>query len=368
MNPTVNTAHQRYPFIDLLRGFAALWVVVSHVVAFRAWPDFVATGVGRVAQMGWVGVDLFFVISGFVIGKTAMAASGTGTPWRANFAEHRLRRIVPLYMATLVLYLLLVDPSPLFNGRQSVIDVAKHLGFVHNLWPTTHGSINSPNWSLGLEMQFYLLVALVAPWLAQARVWKILAVWGGVAVMWKYALTFVLIPGASIPHHQFIYATQLPGTLDEFGFGICVAKLASANLLSFSWRRFLAWSAAAAVLLAGAWISVTQSPNFWASIPMIVFWRTLLAAGFAAVLAVFVMLPGTGGRVARPFRYLGEISYGIYLWHMPILLTLIGKTSLKEWPLLLATVACTIVLAALSWHGFEKLWLANRSGNRKMAV
>jgi peptidoglycan/LPS O-acetylase OafA/YrhL len=41
---------------------------------------------------------------------------------------------------------------------------------------------------------------------------------------------------------------------------------------------------------------------------------------------------------------------------------------LKEWPLLLTTVACTIVLAALSWHGFEKLWLAKPSGNRKMAV
>ena len=85
------------------------------------------------------------------------------------------------------------------------------------------------------------------------------------------------------------------------------------------------------------------------------------------MLAVVVMLPGTGGWVARPFRYLGEISYGIYLWHVPVLLTLMDKTSLKEWPLLLTTVGCTIVLAALSWHAFEKLWLANPSNNRRMA-
>jgi peptidoglycan/LPS O-acetylase OafA/YrhL len=356
-SPAVAHTPERYPYIDLLRGFAALLVVACHVLAFREWPNFVPTGFGKLAQMGWVGVDLFLVISGFVIGKTAMAASGTGRPWRGHFVERRLRRIVPLYLATLVLYLLLVDPAPLLNGWRSVIDVAMHVGFIHNLYPGTHGTINSPNWSLGLEMQFYLLVAILAPWLAASKVWKVLAVWLGIAVLWKYALTLVLIPGASVTHHQFIYASQLPGTLDEFAFGICIAKLVGRNALRFSWQRFLAWSAAAVVLLAGAWITIGHGGDFWQSTAMIVFWRTTLAAGFAAVLAVSIMVPGSGGWVLRPFRYLGEISYGIYLWHLPVLLTLIDKTSFKGWQLMFATVGCTVVLAAFSWHGFEKLWM-----------
>lgn len=353
MTPT----QQRYPYIDLLRGFAALWVVTCHVVAYREWPNFVPTGFGKLAQMGWVGVDLFFVISGFVIGKTAMAASRTGKPWRAHFAERRLRRIVPLYLATLVLYLLLVNPALLFNGWRSVVDVMMHLGFVHNLSPGTHGTINSPNWSLGLEMQFYLLIAFVAPWLAASKIWKVLAAWMGIAIVWKYATTLVFMPGASVIDQQFVYATQLPGMLDEFAFGICLAKLAEANALDFTWRRLLVWGATAGVLLAGAWISTAILGSVWQSTAMIVFWRTSLAAGFAAVLAVSVMLPGDGGWALRPFRYLGEISYGIYLWHLPVLLTLIDKTSFKGWPLMFATVGCTIVLAALSWHGFEKLWM-----------
>lgn len=355
--PAVTHTQQRYPYIDLLRGLAALLVVACHVLAFREWPNFVPTGFGKLAQMGWVGVDLFLVISGFVIGKTAMQASSTGKPWRAHFVERRLRRIVPLYLATLVLYLLLVDPAPILKGWRSVIDVAMHLGFIHNLSPSTHGTINSPNWSLGLEMQFYLLIAILAPWLARADVWKVLAAWVGIAVLWKFALTLVLIPGANVTHHQFIYASQLPGTLDEFAFGICIAKLTSLTALEFRWRRLVAWSVAAVVLLAGAWITIGHGGDFWQSTTMIVFWRTLLAAGFAALLAVTVMLPGTGGWALRPFRYLGEISYGIYLWHLPVLLTLIDKTSFKGWTLMFATVGCTIVLAALSWHGFEKLWM-----------
>ena len=69
------------------------------------------------------------------------------------------------------------------------------------------------------------------------------------------------------------------------------------------------------------------------------------------------MIPGDAGWLSRPFRYLGEISYGIYLWHMPVLLTVLEKTPWQGWKLLLATISWTLVLAALSWHGFEKLWL-----------
>ncbi len=352
---------QRFPLIDVLRGFSALLVVFYHVLAHREWPNFDTTGLGKLPMLGWVGVDMFFVISGFVIGKTAMDGHRSGQPWRQHYFDRRFRRIAPLYIATIALYLFLVNPEILRHGWASFVHLATHLGFVHNIWHETHGSINPPNWSVGLEMQFYMLMALAAPWLARTAGWKVFAVWTTIALVWKYATTLALPPGASIPIIQFIYASQLPGVLDEFVCGICIAKLLHANALQFSWRRFTLWALAAVVLLTAAWITVGTGALYWQSAPTIVLWRTLACTGFAAVLACVVMLPVTGGAILRPFRYLGEISYGIYLWHMPVLLTLLEKTTFQGSKLLWATFACTIAMAALSWHGFEKLWLNGNS-------
>lgn len=354
------TSHQtqRFPLVDILRGFAALLVVFYHVLSLRPWPNFDGTGIGKLPALGWVGVDLFFVISGFVIGKTAMEGHRSGLPWRKRYFNRRLTRIVPLYLATLVIWVVFVHPDLLTYGRASVYHIATHLGFVHNLWHETHGSINAPNWSVGLEMQFYVLIALCAPWLARTNIWKILLVWIGTALAWKYFSTVMLPPGSSIPIVQFIYASQLPGVLDEFALGIVIAKLVHANALEFTWRRLITWGVAAVGLLAAAWITVGTGELYWSSAVTIIFWRTLACAGFAALLACVVMIPYSGGWVLRPFRFLGEISYGIYLWHMPVLATFVAKTQWQGVQLLLATVACTVTLAALSWHGFEKLWMS----------
>lgn len=351
---------QRFPLVDLLRGFSALLVVFYHVLSHRPWPNFDTTGIGKLPMLGWVGVDLFLVISGFVIGKTAMDGHSSGLPWRQRYFYRRLTRIVPLYLATLTIWVILVNPALLTYGWASAYHIVMHLGFVHNLWHETHGSINPPNWSVGLEMQFYMLVAVCAPWLARSSIWKILVLWVGIALAWKFGSTVVLPPGSSIPIIQFIYASQLPGVLDEFVFGIVVAKLVQAELLQFSWRRLFSWGGVTFLLLTAAWITVGTGELYWSSTATIVFWRTLACAGFAALLACVVMIPYSGGWLLRPFRYLGEISYGIYLWHMPVLATFVAKTQWQGLQLLLATVACTITLAAVSWHGFEKLWMSQR--------
>ena len=168
---------QRYPLIDVLRAFAALMVVWYHVIEHSGWQTFPHHGLALGPRTGWLGVDLFLVISGFVIGKTAMESARRGGTWRQRFAERRLRRIVPLHLATMAVYLFLVTPELLLHGWVSLGHVVSHLLFIHNWFPPTHGSINGPNWSVALEMQFYLLAALSAPWLARARLWQLVLVW-----------------------------------------------------------------------------------------------------------------------------------------------------------------------------------------------
>lgn len=355
----------RYPYIDILRGIAALLVIWYHVIENSGWGTFPSAGLAMLPRAGWIGVDLFLVISGFVIGKATMEAHAATPDWRPAFIARRARRIVPLYGATSICYLFLVSPDILRHGWDSVGHVLSHVLFIHNLWPSTSGSINGPNWSVALEVQFYLLMVLLTPWLARTAGWRVLMAWIAVALTWRYATTLIWIPGHSDVNTQRVAATQLPGSLDQFAFGVCLAKLAISGHLQFRpWRFALAASIAALALTATSlvfWLGW----SYWSTPAIIVLWRTVLSAGFAGLLACVVMVPWSPGWLSWPSRYLGEISYGLYLWHLPVLMTLLDKTPWQGYRLLWSTMLLTVILAALSWHGFEKLNIQPRQRVRE---
>ena len=356
-------AHARsYPGIDLLRGLAALLVVVYHVVEHGRWTAMPNTGFGYVVRHGWVGVDLFLVISGFVITLSALDGwRRDGVNARRHFAVRRLARIVPLYFLTCAAFLFLVRPALLgIEPERLLAHVGSHLLFVHNLHPGTHGSINGPSWSVALEMQFYLLVLLAMPWLARWRAGGALVLLAGIALAWRLGVTLWLPPGQSNSTFQFIALTQLPGVLDEFGFGIALAIVVHRGTsplsawLTAGWRNCAAWFALAAVLLVACALT-DQAFEQWSHRWMLVGWRTLLAAGFAALLGAAITFPAGGARVLAPARYLGDISYGIYLWHMLVLTVLIERhPNLGGRNLLFVTLAGTLTLAAITWHLLEK--------------
>jgi len=351
-----------FPNVNFLRGAAALLVLVYHVVELAPWPSFPTEGALLIFRVGWVGVDLFFVISGFVIGLSAIRLYREVTAaYRWTFMRRRLARIVPLYVVTGAAFLLLIRPSFLSLSWEKVaVQIGSHLVFLHNLHPWLHVAINGPNWSVAAEMQFYVLAILAVPLLSRVDLrWLFL---GGVLIAWgARALAFFGTRELGQPVVTFVYATQVPAMLDAFAIGLCIARLHLDGTMARWLARsralpMLATAGAFAVALHFTWNAYWTHSDFWTSAGMVVFWRTGLALTFGALVLFASELPDlTRLPLLRPLDYLGRVSYGIYLWHLPVILTL-----RNEWPtlspaaLLALTVAIVLALAATTWHYLER--------------
>jgi peptidoglycan/LPS O-acetylase OafA/YrhL len=259
-----------------------------------------------------------------------------------------------------LVFIVFTSPELLFNNFW--LNLSSHLMFVHNLNINLHGAINGSNWSLATEMQFYVLMLLLAPWIQTARWWVIAAVFIGTAWAWRYGVTLFVQPSLQLGVFPvFVAATQLPGMLDEFVAGLLVARLVRSEL----GKKLLAPGAVRVqiVLLAMSVIvvSVTMSiywryASFWNYPLMVTMWRTLLALAFSSVLlfAISVKVTGLPRKLLSPLFYLGTISYGIYLWHLPILLALKRLVWINPNMVLALGIGLTCVFASVSWHFFEK--------------
>lgn len=362
------TPEPQYPLIDVMRAASALLVVAYHVIVLTPWDVRLTEGVLLITHMGWIGVECFLVISGFVITQSLLREQALHpTGYRRRFAIRRLGRIAPLYLLTSVLFVLFVRRDLLAApAEHQWLQLVTHLLFVHNLHPATAGAINGPSWTIALEMQFYVLVALLAPWLARTTWWRAAAVFVGAAIGYRWLVSLVLVPGAASAHLQQIYTTQLPGTLDAFGLGIALALALHhggnrlAARLQPGWGRCTVWLALACAASFAVWSTYWAHPDYWDSLRMVLFWRLLLAMAFAFWLAAALSCPAAASVVFAPLRYLGTVSYGIYLWHMLVLLTLLKVPGLDKNHgfMMFGTMGIAIALAALSWHLFEKPLLA----------
>jgi peptidoglycan/LPS O-acetylase OafA/YrhL len=358
----------RFPLIDPLRAVAALLVLVFHATTLGQWQAFSESLWGLPFRQGWIGVDLFLVISGFVITLSAareQEKNPMGFRWR--FMQRRLWRLVPLYALTCVVYVFLVRPEILTLPTVEVLaQLASHALFVQNLFPLTHGVINGVTWSLALEMQFYVALILSIRWVVKLGAWRVLLLLVGLAWTWRYGTTLVFKPGEALVRMQVIYSTQLPGTLDAFGMGIATALIvhkgtgAWARRLVPGWQNCLMWLGLAAALLWLAGVLFLPRSDYWIHASMVIFWRTALAMAFAAALATVITCPLRGGGLLRPLRYLGQISYGIYLWHFPVLLALLTLPALRGGSLFAAMLVGSVLLASMSWHLLEQHWLKMR--------
>jgi peptidoglycan/LPS O-acetylase OafA/YrhL len=367
-------SNKYFPAVDILRGFAAVSVVVYHVIELFGWTSFPISGPLIWFRIGWMGVDLFFVISGFVIALSAFSGiDKLGSKlFRWDFLRKRIVRIVPLHYLTILVFLVFIMPALLFESFWK--NLVSHLIFVHNFSVNLHGGINGVNWSIATEMQFYMLMLVIAPWLRIARLWKIFGLFILTSWLWRFGVTILIEPDkvhGTLP--VFVAATQLPGMLDEFAIGILLARLVRTQEGSriFSYFSNNLTRIAAVWFLVGifAWLTLLlfwRFASYWDNPLMVILFRTLLGLTFGAVLFAACLYTPSGllKKLLSPFYYLGTISYGIYLWHLPVILSLKRVLWITPQHALLLTLGITSIFAMISWHFFEQPLIQKYSRQR----
>lgn len=354
-----------YDGIEILRGLAAVSVMLFHCIGLLRW-DVAGTALAPF-RAGWIGVDLFFCISGFVI--TSALLKLRGKPRRGRvFWRARIARIAPLYIVTSAVFLLAIG-SPAVAERPW-FQLVTHALFVHNLFPDAAFSINGVTWSLGVEMQFYLLafavVPLAAPLAPRTLKIAILLVLAGVIACRAFVWFVLMREGASDAaiNHAL---SQAPVLLEGFAFGALLAMVGPRQ-----GSRLRAWtlSLLAMLLALAIWrIFDANVHTYWQSPAMAILFRSLVAAFAATAVLAALSAPARLSRAWRPLLHLGRISYGIYLWHL-IVLTLVQRHLPVQGTIaVLVIIATTLVLSQISWRWVEQPFIAwaRRASRRRPA-
>jgi peptidoglycan/LPS O-acetylase OafA/YrhL len=289
---------KRIAELDGLRGVAALIVIVSHF--FGEVPHG-----GRFLTFGWLGVDVFFVLSGFLIG-TIILEQHTQPSFFNTFYMRRVARIVPVYLvvcvATLVLASVLGGHAWSDHPFSPVVYAVFGSNIAMSIWDGG-GEWLRPAWTLAVEEQFYLLLPLLIVLTPRRFLMPVLI------TLWASATIF---RAAICGSHPLAAFSLLPGRMDLLLGGVIVAYINRRFDASPYLVVLRAVPPVAMVLLVGV---VLLSPYRF----FVVFSPTFASIGVGCFLLAIVHGAPEGIRFRSPvLQYFGRISYALYLVHQPI--------------------------------------------------
>jgi peptidoglycan/LPS O-acetylase OafA/YrhL len=330
--------------LEGLRGYAALLMVVYHAWVLTGGP---LLGGGRaLLSAGFLAVDLFFVLSAFVL-FLPTARSGEFGSWR-EYARRRAARILPAYYVALAVALVCFPllaradaPPPTFDG------VLAHMSFLQveaRLVPAYDGAlgfrVNPPLWTLSVEAAFYVLLPLIALGFARRPL-----LWLGVALAGTVALRALALGLAGTGTADRLLSLP-PMFAADFAIGMAVAWLYTRGARLPSWLgiagALLVLYAAGAADAGEARLGARQSLGLAVAVPL-AFGALVLAAAHNPWWA------------ANPLaRWLGKVSYGTFLFHFMVMLAVRNALGEDFWGVLIVGVAGSVLAGWLSWRLVEQ--------------
>jgi peptidoglycan/LPS O-acetylase OafA/YrhL len=363
---------RRIPELDGLRGLAILFVLSWHYLAIhvQAPRRSVLALMLLPLRLAWSGVDLFFVLSGFLIGGILVDARRSPN-YFATFYRRRFFRIVPLYAAlSLAFWACILLGAQRWNGTVGHALFANPIPwyafplFLQNAFVAYRGTFEplatGVMWSLAIEEQFYLTFPFLVRYLSPRQLPRVLVGIMAVAPILRCLAVY------GLPHGGVAAYVLTPMRADSLAAGALAAILVRSDEARAALvRHRAALRAAVGVLLLGAAGFILRRWTTHESPAMCIIGYSWLC--WLYVLVLLLAVTGPDGRLAgllraRWLRSLGEIAFGAYLIHVAALCVCFGVflgreptiENVQQLAVTLVAATVTIVLARASWVLFER--------------
>lgn len=352
---TAPLLRKHMPELDVFRGIAITLVLLYHFFYWTSHnqPNALANLFTHLTLFGWLGVNLFFVLSGFLITGILLDTKERPGYFR-NFYLRRVRRIIPAY--SLCILLLIVFGMLSFGG------LLRAISFTANYHLIPAKASYGPFWSLSVEEQFYLFWPLLAL-LCSRRIFTAICV--GICLLDPVLRYLALLPGYHLGDvHAATYLIA-----DNFAIGALGALFFRS---SWGTKKNTLWLSSAFTLLAFALLAIGiprgllhRTNPFGAAFQVVPFYLLFAAAMFGSLALQHDLF---SGRIAYPLRFMGDISYGLYLFQL-IFFAIYdrifpAKTYYGHFPAeVLRAFVCISVAIAFSWVSrwyYEDLFLRKR--------
>lgn len=345
------------PELDGIRAFAIVSVMFYHAGFL-------------LLNMGWCGVQLFFVLSGFLITGILLDSKKKAHYFR-TFYFRRTLRIFPAYYFLLVL---IAITAPL--ASRHIGDLPWYLVYLQNYllgirrWKAIFPNYFNHSWSLAVEEQFYLIWPLIVLLCSRKQLFQIC-----IGIIPGTLLFRFLV--AELTGNDILVYASLPCQIDYLAIGGLLAIILRRGITRGDLARLGTRTALIALIPLVIFITVHRTDPFRPSFVRVDSWLMLSAMAFFFAGAVAIAASGLGiiGKVLRlkPLIHIGKISYGLYLYHLPcyfIITRIVSKYNLLREPasvpiiigILIAKFGFAYLTALLSWNYLEKpfLTLKNR--------
>ena len=352
---TTHTYPQELKPLTSLRFIAAFWVLLYH------FKDHLGLGMGQFGLVadGYLGVDLFFTLSGFILAHVYLTSLEGGRFGYGGFLKNRIARVYPMHLAALGAMLVLFAGAAMLGVGESnpdafrLSDLPAHLLMIHAWGTTPSVGWNFPSWSISAEWLAYLLFPLAAELVLKAQRWSGAFALGALALcvasFWALSNLHQVLPWVGRDFSQMTAQIGALRILPSFLLGVALYAFGREHAAPKSW----AWPI---VAVSAGWVVAVTTLGWWEGLTW--FGLAGLLYGLAETSRHGIDAPMSG----RVFVFLGAASYALYMIHLPIdivwfhALEKFGVTEASALWLRIAAVAGVFVVS-IAASALAYLWI-----------